>query len=100
MRIRSGERVLDLEQQLAGRVHELEKALREIRVLKGLPPICMYCKKVRDDADYWHQIEVFIAQRTDAEFTHSICPACAGDETIVSKARLPFLEPPVALPMG
>ena len=38
--------------------------------------MCSYCKKIRDDQDYWHQVEAYITQRTDARFTHGICPAC------------------------
>lgn len=55
---------------------ELRKALAEIKTLSGLLPICSACKKVRDDAGYWNQIETFIAVRTTAQFTHSLCPEC------------------------
>jgi hypothetical protein len=57
-------------------VTELEKALEDIKVLSGLIPICAWCKKVRDDAGYWHQVEAFIQERSEATFTHSICPTC------------------------
>ncbi len=75
-RLKVGQRVVDLERQLAGRVDELEKALTEVRQLKRLLPICMYCKSVRDDQDYWHQIEEYIYSETGTDFSHSICPAC------------------------
>ncbi len=56
---------------------EKEKALDEIRVLRGFLPICASCKKIRDDNGYWTQIEGYIREHSEAEFTHSICPGCA-----------------------
>ncbi len=56
---------------------ELEQALAEIRILREIIPICAWCKKVRDDKGYWHKVETYISERTDAEFTHGICPECA-----------------------
>jgi streptogramin lyase len=61
------------EKELARRV---EEGLAQIKVLSGLLPICAWCKKVRDDQGYWNQIETFIRDRTDAEFSHGICPDC------------------------
>lgn len=58
---------------------ELKKAMDEIKILKGLIPICANCKKVRDDAGYWQHIEVYVRERSDAEFSHGICPACAKE---------------------
>jgi two-component system sensor histidine kinase TtrS len=55
----------------------LRLALSEVRTLSGLLPICAACKRIRDDKGYWKQIESYIRTRTDAEFTHSICPECA-----------------------
>ena len=52
-------------------------AVEEIKTLQGLIPICSHCKKVRDDKGYWNQIEAYISQRTEAQFSHSICPECA-----------------------
>lgn len=75
-RVRSGERVVRLEQQLVERVRHLEKALAHVRELQGLLPICMYCKRIRDDQNYWHQVEEYIAKHSMAEFSHSICPDC------------------------
>lgn len=75
-RLRSGERILRLEQSLKKRLTELQDAMTNIKQLKGLLPICMYCKKIRDDGDYWHQIENYIHEHTEAGFTHSICPDC------------------------
>ena len=49
----------------------------EIKTLSGLLPICASCKKIRDDKGYWNQIEAYIRDRSEAEFSHSICPKCA-----------------------
>jgi len=56
---------------------ELQNALTEVKDLKGMLPICSSCKKIRDDNGYWNQIENYISRHSHAEFTHSICPACA-----------------------
>ncbi|MBI2926547.1 MAG: response regulator [Verrucomicrobia bacterium] len=48
----------------------------QIRELKKLLPICMYCKKIRDDQDYWHGVEAYIHAHTGTDFSHSICPVC------------------------
>jgi two-component system, response regulator PdtaR len=55
---------------------ELQEALAEIRTLKGILPICATCKKIRDDEGYWHQVEVYVRDHSDAEFSHGICPDC------------------------
>ena len=59
------------------RTVELEKALIKVKQLQGLLPICSSCKKIRDDNNNWEQIEQYITDRSDAEFTHSLCPECA-----------------------
>ena len=55
---------------------ELRKAISEIKRLRGILPICAQCKRIRDDAGYWHQVELYVREHTDAEFSHSICPDC------------------------
>ena len=55
---------------------ELRKALQEVKTLSGLLPICMYCKKIRDDKGYWKRIEEYIQSRTDAVFSHGMCEDC------------------------
>jgi len=55
---------------------ELEQALGEVKQLSGLLPICASCKRIRDDKGYWNQIESYIREHSDAEFSHSICPEC------------------------
>ena len=75
-RLRVGARVLELQQKLATRIRELTDVLVQVRQLQGLLPICSYCKKVRDDQNYWQQVETYIAKRSDLRFTHGICPDC------------------------
>ncbi len=55
---------------------ELQEALANVKRLSGLLPICASCKNIRDDEDYWHQVEVYIHTHTEADFSHSICPDC------------------------
>jgi len=55
---------------------ELQKALEDVKLLSGLLPICMWCKKIRDDQGYWNAIEHYLRQHSEAEFTHGICPDC------------------------
>jgi sigma-B regulation protein RsbU (phosphoserine phosphatase) len=75
-RIKVGERILDLQRNLAMRVAELEEALSRVKQLQGLLPICSYCKKIRDDHNYWQQVESYISKHSEAQFSHSICPDC------------------------
>ncbi|MBI5521992.1 MAG: hypothetical protein HY910_05130 [Desulfarculus sp.] len=58
---------------------QLQEALDNVRTLSGLLPICSHCKKIRDDQGYWQQIEGYLREHTDADFTHGICPACAQE---------------------
>ena len=66
-----------MEEQKDRLVSDLQKALSEVKILQGFLPICSHCKKIRDDKGYWNQIETYIRDRSDAEFSHSICPECA-----------------------
>ena len=75
-RIGVGQRVVELQSQLAARVAELEDALLRVRTLQGLLPICSYCKKIRDDDNYWQQVEGYIERHADVSFSHGICPDC------------------------
>jgi phosphoserine phosphatase RsbU/P len=75
-RLTVGQRVVMLERMLAKKVEDLETALADVKKLKELLPICMYCKSVRDDGDYWHAIDEYIHQETGTDFSHGICPAC------------------------
>ncbi|HTO72521.1 MAG TPA: hypothetical protein VMH88_14275 [Gemmatimonadales bacterium] len=63
---------------LAVRQHrELEESLTRVKLLSGLLPICAGCKKIRDAADVWHEVEVYVREHSEAEFTHGLCPSCA-----------------------
>ena len=75
-RLHVGARVVALQQALAARVRELEQALAQVKRLQGLLPICAYCKKVRDDRNYWQQVETYVARHSEARFSHGVCPAC------------------------
>lgn len=57
---------------------ELQEALAEVKALSGLLPICVSCKKIRDDKGYWNKLEAYIQKHSEAEFTHSICPDCCA----------------------
>jgi PAS domain S-box-containing protein len=65
-----------LEEERERLIVKLEKALEEIKRLKGILPICSSCKKIRDDKGYWQQIEAYIRDHSEAEFSHSLCPDC------------------------
>ena len=58
-------------------IEELQRALIQVKTLSGLLPICSSCKKIRDDKGYWNNLDKFISEHSDAEFSHSICPDCA-----------------------
>ncbi len=75
-RLIAGERMIGLQQRLADRVQELESALENVRKLTGLLPICAYCHSIRDDEHYWHRVEEYVSDHTDATFSHGICPTC------------------------
>lgn len=75
-RIKVGLRILDLQRNLSDHVNRLKTALENIDTLEGLLPICSYCKRIRDDKNYWSQVEEYIAVRSNVDFSHSICPDC------------------------
>lgn len=65
-----------LEAEREGLIEELRQALREVRTLQGILPICASCKKIRDDTGYWQKVETYVRARADVEFSHGICPEC------------------------
>jgi sigma-B regulation protein RsbU (phosphoserine phosphatase) len=75
-RVNAGARIVELQQHLADHVQELESALANVRKLTGLLPICAYCKSIRDDSNYWHRVEEYVGEHSDATFSHGICPKC------------------------
>ena len=66
-----------LEERVRERTAELQHALDNVKVLRGMLPICSSCKKIRDDQGYWTQLETYIHLHSDADFTHGLCPGCA-----------------------
>ena len=75
-RVRIGVQMVELQQNLQTRVRELADALARVNTLSGLLPICQFCKKIRNDRDYWQQVEEYLARHSDIKFSHSICPDC------------------------
>ena len=65
-----------IEEEREKLIKDLQEALARVKVLSGMLPICTSCKKIRDDKGYWNQIEVYIRDHSETEFTHSICPDC------------------------
>jgi GAF domain-containing protein len=74
--VRLYEEVQIQRRNLADRVRDLEEALARIKQLQGLLPICAWCKKVRNDQNYWQTVEGYLAEHTETRFSHSICPDC------------------------
>jgi len=66
-----------IEEKREKTISDREKALEDIKILRGLLPICASCKKIRDDQGYWNQIEVYVHKHSEADFSHGICPECA-----------------------
>lgn len=75
-RVQVGRRVLELQHRLTEQVADLRAALARVKRLHGLLPICSYCKRIRGDNQYWQQVEAYISERSDAQFSHGICPPC------------------------
>ena len=68
-----------LEKLVEERTSKLQKALGEVKSLRGIFPICSFCKKIRDDKGYWNQVEVYVQKHSEADFSHSVCPDCAQE---------------------
>jgi len=75
-RVRVGRRVVELQSALGAHVAQLQQALASVRQLQGLLPICSYCKRIRNDHNYWEQLETYLSDHTEASFSHGICPSC------------------------
>jgi DNA-binding response OmpR family regulator len=78
-RVKIGSQMVELQQSLTQNVRELKDALIRVKQLSGLLPICSYCKKIRDDQNYWQQVEAYVGKHSEAQFSHSICPTCYED---------------------
>ena len=75
LRIRNQE-LEKLNAELSARTKELEEALANVKTLKGLVPICAYCKKIRDDKGFWDRVESYMEKHSELSFSHGICPEC------------------------
>ena len=75
-RVGVGQRLVELQDALVAKADELRYAMDHIKTLRGVVPICANCKKIRDDAGYWNQVETYVKDRTEAIFSHSVCPEC------------------------
>lgn len=75
-RLSVGIRVLELQDALAERVRSLEVALGNVKLLQGLLPICSYCKSIRNDQNYWQQVETYFHSHAGMQFSHGHCPSC------------------------
>ena len=75
-RIGVGERMISLQKRLADRNRELQEALDRVSKLQKLLPICAYCKKIRDDQNFWTQVEDYLCEYANVKLTHGICPDC------------------------
>jgi DNA-binding response OmpR family regulator len=75
-RVKIGIQMVELQQNLLDRVRELGEALANVKTLSGLLPMCGFCKKIRNDRDYWQQVEEYLARNSELTVSHGICPEC------------------------
>jgi PleD family two-component response regulator len=71
--------------ELKRRNRELEEAIARVKQLEGIIPICMYCKKIRNDDTMWQQFELYMGEHLDAQFTHGVCPDCFSEQLEIIK---------------
>jgi len=86
------ETILQKSRELERKNRELQEALNRIKRLEGLIPICANCKKIRDDEGYWQQVEVYIEQHAEVQFSHGLCPECRD----LLYPNFPYHPPPDA----
>lgn len=79
-RVSVGYRTNGLQKALSKHIEDLSQALARVRQLEGIIPICMYCKKIRDDHNSWNQLEQYISDHSEATFSHGMCPKCEGEQ--------------------
>ena len=70
---------------------ELEAALAQVKLLEGIIPICSYCHKIRDDQNSWQQLEQYISEHSEAQFSHGVCPHCFEEQMKVIESMEPRL---------
>ena len=88
-RLHVGVRIVQLQRALIERFQELEDALKRVKQLQGLLPICSYCKKIRNDRNYWEQVDAYITSHSEARFSHGVCPDCYEIHLKPQLERLP-----------
>lgn len=93
-RLGVGRRVVELQQALTERVAQLEQALAQVKRLEGMIPICAWCKKIRNDQNFWQQVEEYLGEHGDVRFSHGICPQCFAERA----AELDLEAPPAVEP--
>lgn len=74
--VKRWQELLSMNRVIGRKNDDLQKALGEVKQLKGILPICASCKRIRDDKGYWQQVEAYISEHTDADFSHGLCPEC------------------------
>lgn len=89
---RAEQSLLESKGELTDKVAQLEAALAKMKQLEGIIPICMYCKKIRDDKESWQQLEGYITEHSEAHFSHGICPECSRKVTSESLKELESLK--------
>ncbi len=75
-RIGVGQRIVQIQDRLASQVLELKRAIKQVKTLQGILPICSLCKKIRNDQGYWDKVDVYMRDHLEAELIHSFCPEC------------------------
>jgi sigma-B regulation protein RsbU (phosphoserine phosphatase) len=93
-RVAVGQRILQLQDSLSRQVTELEGAMANIRRLQGLLPICSWCKRIRNDHDYWEILEKYLSEHSEATFTHGVCPECS--QKVRAEIKAPHPAPSVS----
>jgi len=78
--------------ELASKNLELEEAIAKVKVLSGLLPICMECKKIRDDKGYWNQLEAYISEHSEVLFSHGLCYECAEKQMMQFRADIDSMK--------
>ncbi len=74
--IRDATERIRVEQERDKLILELQEAIEKIKTLRGLVPICMHCKNIRNDKGFWQKVEIYVQEHSDAQFSHGICPSC------------------------
>ena len=83
LRVRNHIALKEQRDQLVRQKEELEAALARVKQLEGIIPICMYCKKIRDDQQSWQQLETYISNHSEAMFSHGACPDCVKEQMAI-----------------